>query len=458
MTPPLYRSFLRDRRANVAMMFGFLVIPIVLTVGMGVDYGAASRLSSKLHAAADAASLAAVTPQVMTQSDAASVLAATNMFNAEIIGQSRLIYDPANLKVTVTDVGLARSVVVSYSAQSQNVFGSILKMPTIAFSGSSTASAATPPNIDFYLLLDTSPSMGIAGTPADIAKMVAATSAQGGCAFACHEVNPGPDNLGNPGGEDNYALARNLNVTLRTDLLDAAISDLTNTAYATQTNASTPVKPAYRMSINSFDVTFQQIVPLTSNYVATWATQLAAIKSNNTQFLEVYDNNNICSPTTTTSHGVTTTNPCGTGLSNSDADTNYDTAMAGITALMPTPGMGTNQVGDKPQEIMFLMTDGVEDESISGGRQQSTMTGTKDWCTPLKTKGIKIAVLYTTYFPLPTNSWYNTYISPIQTSIGPTLQNCASSGLYYEVGLGQDISAALSQLFQSAVSSARLTQ
>ncbi len=34
------------------------------------------------------------------------------------------------------------------------------------------------------------------------------------------------------------------------------------------------------------------------------------------------------------------------------------------------------------------------------------MTGTKDYCTPLKAKGIKIAILYTEYFPLPTNSWY----------------------------------------------------
>ena len=174
--------------------------------------------------------------------------------------------------------------------------------------------------------------------------------------------------------------------------------------------------------------------------------------------MEVYDNNNVCSPTTTIVHLIPTINPCGAGVGNSDADTNYDAAMAGISTMMPNPGTGSTKAGDTPQEILFLVTDGVEDEAVSGGRQQSTMTGTKDWCTPLKNRGIKIAVLYTDYFPLPTNSWYNTYISPIQASIGPTLQNCASSGLYYEVGLGQDISAALGQLFQAAVASEHLTQ
>ena len=183
------------------------------------------------------------------------------------------------------------------------------------------------------------------------------------------------------------------------------------------------------------------------------------MKTNNTQILEVYDNNNACTPTTTdrSRQSEVRPNPCGAGVGNSDADTNYDAAMTGITALMPMPGNGTNKAGDTPQEILFIVTDGVEDENVSGSRQQSTMIGTKDWCTPLKTKGVKIAILYTEYFPLPTNSWYNTYIAPIQPSIGTTLQNCASSGLYYEVGLGQDISAALTELFQSAVASAHLT-
>ena len=223
MTPANFRNFLRDRRANVAMMFGLMAVPLIFIVGMGIDYGTAARLKSKMNAAADAAVLAAVTPAMMSQSDAASTTAATNMFNALVTGLPRLIYNSSTgLTVTVQDVGLQRTVTVAYNAQSQNLFGGVLNMNTIAFGGTSTGAAATPPNINFYLMLDDSPSMAIAGTPADITTMVNNTSAQSGCAFACHEANPAGENpaLGNPRGEDNYALARSLGVTLRADLLD----------------------------------------------------------------------------------------------------------------------------------------------------------------------------------------------------------------------------------------------
>jgi hypothetical protein len=60
--------------------------------------------------------------------------------------------------------------------------------------------------------------------------------------------------------------------------------------------------------------------------------------------------------------------------------------------------------------------------------------------------------------PLPTNAWYNQYISPFQPNIGPTLQSCASPGLYSKVQTGGDISAALANLFQYAVQSAYLSQ
>ena len=44
-----------------------------------------------------------------------------------------------------------------------------------------------PLYIDFYLLLDNSPSMGVGATPADVTTMVNNTSDS--CAFACHDFN-----------------------------------------------------------------------------------------------------------------------------------------------------------------------------------------------------------------------------------------------------------------------------
>ena len=66
--------------------------------------------------------------------------------------------------------------------------------------------------------------------------------------------------------------------------------------------------------------------------------------------------------------------------------------------------------------MLFIVTDGVEDQMSGTARVQSLMD--PSYCTTIKNRGIRIAVLYTTYLPLPTNAWYNQYIAPFQPN-GP---------------------------------------
>jgi hypothetical protein len=124
-------------------------------------------------------------PAAMAQRDAQSVQAAQSMFNSQAATILGISYDPANLVVTVQDVGLKRTVAVSYKAGSQTMFAGLLGQTQIALSGLSQATTQVPPNIDFYLLLDNSPSMAVAATTADINTIVANTPDK--CAFACHE-------------------------------------------------------------------------------------------------------------------------------------------------------------------------------------------------------------------------------------------------------------------------------
>jgi Flp pilus assembly protein TadG len=425
----LFSRYIRGTRGNVAIIFGLSLVPMTFLVGMGVDYTSAALRDEQLAAAADAAALAAVTTSMMTKADSASITAATNTFNAQASIISGINYSPTGVTVTVVDSVTTRTVTVNYTSSSVNFFPNLLGMATIPLSGQSQAIGESPPNINFYLLLDSSPSMAIAATQSGINTMVSNTSSQGGCAFACHQSHPSSDGLGNPNGEDNYALARALGVTLRIDLLSQAAQNLMTTAQTTETaNNAT-----YKMAIYTFDTAFNTVGPLTSNL--TTAKSEAA----NVGMLEVYSNNNLTST-----------------INNDDEDTNYDNAMSNINSIMPNPGNGTNAAGDTPQEVLFFVTDGVEDENVSGSRQQSVMN--PSWCTTIKNRGIRIAIIYTTYYPLPTNTWYNTYIAPIQSNIGPTLQSCASSGLYYEVSTGGDISGALSSLFQTAVATAHLSK
>jgi len=440
------RSFAGNSRANVAMTFALSLIPICLAVGAGVDYTNAAARESQMNAYADAAALAAVKPAILSQGDSASTTTATNTFNAQAEAFAGVNYSPSNLTVTVVDSVASRTVTVAWTATSHNAFAAILGLANTTLGGSAKAVGALAPNINFYLLLDSSPSQAIAATPAGINTMVQNTASQGGCAFGCHESNPGNDNLGNPNGEDNYALARSLGVALRIDNVTAAAEGLMTTAQTTEdANQAT-----YEMEIDTFDVTVNSIQSLTSNL------SQAAQSASNISMLEVYDQN------------------CLTQLNcNNDEDTNYDLAMSTINTDMPNPGNGTRSPGDTPQEVLFLVTDGVEDEyqllpqnptTMDPGRQQYLMNSNTDWCSAIKNRGIRIAVLYTEYLPLPTNAWYENFdnsgngISSFQSQIAQQLQTCASPGLYYEVETGGDITAALDSLFQTAVQTSYLSQ
>ena len=152
-----------------------------------------------------------------------------------------------------------------------------------------------------------------------------------------------------------------------------------------------------------------------------------------------------------------------------DVGTNYDDSLGKLsqTSYIPKPGNGTNQPGDTPQEVLFIVTDGVEDEQ-SGGRLQQAINDLgicsrrqflrTNWCTTIKNRGIKIAILYTDYLAVPANSWYKSHIAPIQSDIGPALQACASPGLFYDAAIGSDLGQDLAKLFILAAASGHLTQ
>jgi Flp pilus assembly protein TadG len=426
----------RDTRANVVVFMAIGLLALGTATGVGIDFARGLNFKSALQGAADSAAIAGAALYLNNGYASQATTAATDYFTNATANL------PTNNGVTssiVVSSSAPWTVTVNASASIKSSFNGVFEN-TSPVSLSATAKGPTNPNIDFYLLLDSSPSMAIAATQAGINTMVANTSSQGGCAFGCHQSDPSADNLGNqavvnngstctPAGEDNYTLARCLNVTLRIDNLVLATQNLMTTAQSTMSSTSA----VYRVAIYTFDIAFNTIQTLTGNM------STAQTSAGNITMLEVYKNN-----------WLTSSN------NNSDADTNYDNAMTNINSTMPSPGNGTTAKGDTPQEVLFFVTDGVEDEMVSGSRQQSLMN--TSWCNTIKNRGIRIAVLYTVYYPLPTNSWYNTYISPFQSNIGPNLQACASPQLYFAVNTGGDISAAMTALFKSAVNSAYVSQ
>src|SRR5580693_7913905 len=425
--------FRRNEGGTMALFVALSAIPIIFSVGAGIDYSTANMAKSKLDAVADAAALAAVDHNAISGTAAAAQITATNVFNAEAVNLKNVTMGPVS--VTLIDANGGRTAVVSYTATKTNTFMGLMGIPSTTISGSASSAAGLSVNINFYLLLDNSPSMNIAATTAGIQKMVANTSAQGGCAFACHETNPSADNLGNPNGEDNYTLAHNLGVVTRMQNLATATQSLMSTASATEGSNTSQ----YQMAIYTFaNNGLNTIQALTSNLTA------AQTAAGNINVLQVYKNNWL------------------TSSNNNDMDTNFETAMSQINGIMPNPGLGTPT--STPQEVLFIVSDGVDDEAsttcsqtLSGSNRCQQPFNTA-WCTTVKNRGIQIAVLYTEYLPLTTNSWYNSWVAPYQNQISPNLESCASTGMFFTVTTDGDITAAMQALFAQAISTARLTK
>jgi Flp pilus assembly protein TadG len=484
---------LRNRRGNVAMMYALVAPVLVFGGGAAIDYGRAAQIRTKLNAAADAAALAALTPSMLQQSTDVAKAAAVSLFNGLTEGIPGLTAQATQVTVTITtgSTVLIRNVAVTYSSSVNTIFAQVLGKGTLGVAGVAEASAQAPPNIDFYVLLDNSPSMALPAAQAGITQMQNLTAKQttGGCAFACHQAgtNTSSDTAGNPCTDgttptlnapppsttagslycktshgtqiDNYALARKNSITLRLDELNTGISTLLQTASATAQSTVFATPPKYRFSIYSMDslwsIGLNQLMSLTSAYTSGWTSA-----SSNFGVMEMFSNNNNCASAACT---TSTSSPGG------DVGTNYDDSLGKLSqaSYVPNPGNGTNQPSDTPQEVLFIVTDGVEDEQ-SGSRIQQAINdlgsapggksnGT-NWCTTIKNRGVKIAILYTDYLAVPANSWYESYIAPIQSDIGPAMQACASPGLFYDAAIGSDLGQALSALFAAVTQSGHLTQ
>ena len=432
----LVGRFRSDQRGNIAVIFVIALLPVLSAIGCAIDYSRAAQIRSKLQAAADAASVGSIAKTSPAFIAAGSMTVdgpipagatdASNIFVGNMTGVTG--YTLNSVSPVVTKSGGTVTSVVQFSANIATMFLGVMGKSEINVTGTSTSTANMPLFIDFYLLLDNSPSMGVGATPADVATMVNNTSDK--CAFACHDLND---------SNNYYKLAKTLGVTTRIDVLRTATQQLMDTAAATQTYSS-----QFRMAIYDFGASastqgvralFSLSSSLTSAKTAAGSIDLMTVS--------------------------------GQGQLN-DQDTGFTAILPAINNVIGAPGTGTAAA---PQKYLFFVSDGVADESNAGCLKPTTGRRCQSpinpaLCTTLKNRGVKIAVLYTTYLALPTNAWYNSWIAPFNlgpygpspnSEIAINMSSCASPGLFFEVSPTQGISQAMNALFQKAVADARIS-
>jgi Flp pilus assembly protein TadG len=402
---------------NFMMTFGLLLVPIFGAVGVAVDYSKANNFRAQLQAAADAASLAAIARSstgfntaINMSSDGSVPVAETDavkVFDAQI--SKKTGFKVSKVSASVNKTGQNLVATVDFSGTVPSSFLALFGHKSIPITGVSKAILKVPVFIDFYLLLDNSPSMGVAATPSDINTMVAKTPDQ--CAFACHDLS---------GASDYYTLAKSWGVTMRIDVLRTATQQLMDTATATAI-----VPGQFRAAIYTFNTDVQTITMLTSS-LSSAKTQAA-----NIDLMPVPN------------QGY-----------NNDQFTDFNVVMPAVDKLISNPGDGSSSL--TPQKVLFLVSDGLGDANVAGTRTIKPID--LALCTAIKNRGVKIAALYTIYLPLPTNAFYKANVSSVVDQIGPAMQSCASPGLYFEVSPTQGIGQAMQALFQKTIAQAHLAQ
>ncbi|XAZ25439.1 pilus assembly protein TadG-related protein [Sinorhizobium sp. B11] len=423
----LSSAFLSDRSGNFGIMTALLMVPLVGSAGLALDYAHALSLRTELYAAADAAAVGsiseksdAVAAAMTMQGDGTISVAKTDarsIFFSQMSGELTSV--AVNLSIDVTKTANKLNSKVTFSASVPTTFMHILGQDSITISGSATAEYQTASFMDFYILLDNTPSMGVAATPTDVSKLQAKT----GCAFACHQMDQ---------ASNNYTIAKSLGVAMRIDVVRQATQALTDTAKTERVSADQFRMGVYTFGTKAEDAKLTTISNLTSDLTTvknyTNAVDLMTIPYQNY---------------------------------NQDQLTSFDSAMTQMNTIIDPAGDGTSNT--KPEKILFFVSDGVGDsykpstctKKTTGGRCQEPIDAS--FCKPLKDRGVKIAILYTTYLPLPSNNWYNTWIKPFQNEISTRMAACASPGLYFEVSPTEGIADAMKALFLKVIRAPRLT-
>jgi Flp pilus assembly protein TadG len=464
-----FKRFRRNQRGNVVTIFALTLVPLIAAVGSAIDYGRAAHIRTKFESAADAASVSSISLTSRAYAQAQSMSAdgpvavgnadALQMFNANVAGIVDYSLDTITPNVVMSKGNLTSTV--QFTAQVPTVFMKIVGVQTVNVSGQSVATnaVASANYADFHLLLDNSPSMSIGATPADMTKLYNLTTktADGNCAFACHITSRPLPTLSNGRVQkyDNYEIAKKNNVTLRFDEVVPATQQMMSAASTAEAGVN-----RYRVAIYDYGASADTI-GLTNTFPLSYDLSNPIAATSNLDLMTV------------TWWG-----------DNDDSDTPHNTILPAINAAIPASGSGAS--AQSPQEFLFIVSDGVSDESnpsCSTASTQPPASYTTDpqgdgsmrcsmpidpaLCQPFKDRGVQVGVLYTTYFSLATpdypqtDPYYQEFVMPynsgpyqpsLNSQIAKNMQACASPGLYFEISPTLDIPTALAELFKAAVS------
>lgn len=473
-----FRRLLHERKAAIAIIFAVSLVPMAMLVGLSIDFSFYTQARAQITLAADAAATHAIRAATETYTaeinENPPLSAATAIADADMAGEAAgaawfsaqlgklptasvsgsnnpavTVQSNANLSPT-NPAGFTATV--TYTGTYPPFFDPLFSS-TANWTITGTAGAlSTYSYVEILMLLDNSSSMLIGATPQAITTLEqntvcipsgwsntganstgaydnnspldvnmttvknynaggSASNLNGSCAsgyngpyapcgFACHS---------DPNDQDYYGIARSLGVELR---LDVVLSAAENVIASMKANEQAPDQ--FSVGVYQFN---NDIEPLFPNSQASGINTMQEASTNLSGALSAVDaidwNKN-------KSESVEPPLQSNAGIGNTDLVQSVQDLLSGTYANGGSFGpaiskAGTGNTAASPQKDIFIVTDGMEDNSDSHPRVLGEMTGVaaeNDTITPnpgvckqFKKLGFTVYVLYVEYNPVP-NTWY----------------------------------------------------
>lgn len=219
----IIKKFAKNSQANVAIFFAIISIPLFGAAGAAIDYTRVANAKSDFQDSMDSALLAAAneTRQNIAKGDSTTEAiakgkkVALDFHQINFLANNKSAISEFIPEITIIDEKVRASAKVE--GQINNTLMSVLGIDTSMFFVSSVATVPAPRFVELHFVIDNSNSMGIGGTPSDIATMVNSNMS---CAFACHI--PSGYTVHNNTIDD----ARALGVQLRIDVVRDVMKDM----------------------------------------------------------------------------------------------------------------------------------------------------------------------------------------------------------------------------------------
>ena len=378
------RDFVVSRSGSIAILGAGLIFVLLACVGFAIDYTRSINARTALQQAVDAAALAAANDPLMKKDNAREIAVA--YLNANARGTLKTLDSKAlanaRLDVEWNNAIIEMTATTHIKSTFANVVG-ISELPVVATSRASRSIGDT----EIYAVIDLSSSLGLAADPQARADLEALTSpyTSGGCAFSCHQRDGWE-----PAGKTVHDMAREAGIPLREDVLKSAFAGFVDNYLPSEDPAVEAGKK--KIGVIGFSDDARMLTQAT--------TDMAKIKAS----LDLFP-------------GAQRVN------------TKFDPALTKALDLIGAQGDGFN---GHPRKSVLLVTDGLGWNRYGGSDASSNGPIKQSLCDSFKSNGFTLAVIDVKYLDATGEFNFDAYVSGYYNDISPSLQACATPGLYFQ--------------------------